>query len=205
MLLYYYHYESLSREIQLSVHLPGRCMSIMKNSLKDWGQVCDDVRPRDASSRSELNVLSIHRHVRFGMNDTSSWGVHFSEEKRFNRISPTQKTTASLTTRESFFPFANIPSYDYFLWRRKVFSGRAMNRNRSLVFHYRDIVKKKRWSARNKLSKTLEKWDRARESYGTRRETIWNNLRSVNAYRGTWMRNGSKFITVVRSNRIHII
>lgn len=38
------------------------------------------------------------------------------EEKRFNRISPTQKTTATLTSRESFSPtHTHIRKYFFFL------------------------------------------------------------------------------------------
>jgi len=175
--------------VQLSVHLPGRCISIIKNSLKDWGQV-RDVRPRDASSRSELNVLSIptcaFRHERRVVVRHS----FLREEKRFNRISPTQKTTATLTSRESFSPtytHTHTHTHTYTHTHSQIFllpttisynTEKCFQRERWIetdrsYFTTVILLRKKRWSARNKLSKTAWKM---RSHIGIIRDSTWNHL-----------------------------
>lgn len=134
---------SISLELaQLSVHLSPR---IRKNSMNDRGHVRADVRPRNTSSRSELNVLSIRRRARFGMNDASSWGVHFSEKRNDLAEFHRPKKRQLFCRTNLFFLLANIPiPYYSFLRRRKESLERAMNRNRSLVFDHRDIVRRKK-------------------------------------------------------------
>jgi len=193
--------------VQLSIHLPGRCISIIKNSLKDWGQV-RDVRPRDASSRSELNVLSIHRHVRFGMNDASSWGIHFSERRNdLTEFHRPKKQQLLWRHANLFLPHTHTYSQIFLLPTTISYNTeKCFQRERWIgidrsYFTTVILLRKKRWSARNKLSKTAWKM---RSYIGIIRDSTWNHLEQF-AYRGTWMRNGSKFITVVCSNRIHVI
>jgi len=106
------------------------------------------------------------------------------EEKRFNRISPTQKTTATLTSRESFslthththththsqiFLLPTTISYN----TEKCFQReRWIGIDRS-YFTTVILLRKKRWSARNKLSKTAWKM---RSHIGIIRDSTWNHL-----------------------------
>lgn len=125
----------------------------------------------------------------------TTWGVQSLIERRneSGRISPTQKTTAILTSRE-FFPPVQYIFFFFFLLSTNVFTidGKLLRtRDESEQNRSRFLLSNAKYNG-SETARKIRCRVLSRESYGTRREAIWNNLCAVNAYRGTWMCNGSK-------------